>query len=736
MADWLDRFRRIGRGKEPKEDIKLFAEEKQPEHKERILLVDDERPWLNTISDIIKEKFPDLEVETATSGKEAIRKIMLEQGDYAYVSLDIMMPDMTGFEVYKKIKDLRESYPCMRVGFCTAFHGQGVNLNDILNIHGFFGYIVKSSEETFNLNIYDVIGKALSAKRQLNFEKQYKLKAWHDKSTIDDLLLIDTIVGQEAVAKPMEGNHESTILVKKFTNPKEVIAAFYDADEHLVDKAIEECKRAVDYWSNENKISKDIHLKLMDRFGQILLNNQVKIGGEVMDLDRLMCHSNQAAYDVIKNDREMGGMFASRSREYIEWAEKHQTRHERIKDDVKTVAAFIQSSMYQTGPYGIIEALRARKSLIIKLDSKDPIPQYQVGKAFIQAWEELQEEGLIDKSYKAPIQILGWDARKHMNRGAKVIKETDATIFMGNPKKAILIEHGEDLRNIRLETEDQLKEFSFELAKRTANKKVLYYTANKGVAYLGGIKDLNSLEEKVDMIVYSMRSHYRSCKRLIMNIIDDKWHLEADEKVKYLDFYDTAVNMIRKKLLELPIGETGNQKAKVVRVSDSYWDGMRISKYLKTSRDYMIKDRLPQVSEDKHSPALIELNTNKVIDNYKNIRKYLSWECMFPVLNIVKGNEMIADRVMNQMGRLDEPKSLELSIFTDDKQIYERFIDKQHAYDYIGDYRNLMVTNQYSYGLYHNEVTTNGFGTFSKNEWKKRGHQLLSLYLKLRTMEK
>ncbi|MDP3286631.1 MAG: hypothetical protein Q8M56_19540, partial [Desulfobacterales bacterium] len=41
------------------------------------------------------------------------------------------------------------------------------------------------------------------------------------------------------------------------------------------------------------------------------------------------------------------------------------------------------------------------------------------------------------------------------------------------------------------------------LSEKTINKKVLYFTANKGGGFLGGIKSLDSLEKKVDQIVYS-----------------------------------------------------------------------------------------------------------------------------------------------------------------------------------------------------------------------------------------
>ena len=402
-----------------------------------------------------------------------------------------------------------------------------------------------------------------------------------------------------------------------------------------------------------------------------------------------------------------------------------------LADQVKTVSAFIQSSMYQTGAYGIIESLRARKSLIVKLDSNDPYPQYQVCSAFIQAWDELRNEGLIDSSYKAPLQILAWNTNKHMDRGGKLIKETDATVYMGNPKQAVLVEHRYELGSIKLRTEDQFAELSNLLREKTINNKVLYFTANKGAGFLGGIKSLGSLEEKVDQIVYSSRSHYRSCKRLITVTIDSYWHQDAPEELRKLDFYETALSLIKKRFADLQIGFTGDSEAKVVRASREYMS--KIERYLKKAQEYGTVNRQ---SQDEHSPAVIVLDTEKVTQGYKEIGNYLSSECMFPVLNVVRGGINTAKDVLRKMCTRGDPKNLECTVWTDDKGIYERFIDRNQIPKFVSTGDDMMVTQAHSYGLYLNEPTTNGLGTFLNDTWKKRGHQLKSIYLNLRTMPK
>jgi CheY-like chemotaxis protein len=712
--DVKDRFRKLRKGAEP------------AEKRERVLVVDDLPGVRQELQRLVERYFPNVEVLAAENGMEAIDIIRNKKGDFAYVSLDVIMPGMNGFEVYEII---HRDYPELLAGFCTAFHGQKKTLEDVAKIHGFFGYVVKGPDEDFMADFREIISRALGMKEQLNFDREFKERVRSGRQSLEDLLLVDTLVGERVVARPFDHNNYNVTLVKAFSDTKKTIGAFVDAEDWMVDLAVEEANKAASYWCDETKIIRETHLKLMGRLGDILQKNSVRVGGKVIDLDDIMCHSNLAAYDVITNDRSISGLFASRTADYEEWALRHLLPDQKTVDKVKTVAAFIQSSMYQTGAYGILEALRARKSLIVKLDSDDPYPQYQVCRAFIQAWEELRNEGLIDSSHKAPIQVLAWNTNRHMDRGGKLIRETDATIYMGNPKQAVLVEHRYELGNIKLRTEDQFTELSNLLREKTINSKVLYFTANKGAGFLGGIKSLQSLEEKVDQIVYSVRSHYRSCKRLITLTVDSGWHEEAAAELKDLDFYETAVGLIKKKLGELQIGFTGDREARVVRGSKDYMS--KIERYLRKAEEFGSVMRL---SRDEHAPAVIELDTEKVVQGYRDTGHYLSSECMFPVLNVVKGGINTAKEVLRKMCTRGDPKNLECSIWTDDKMIYKRFIDRSQTPKYQGSGEDLMVTQTHSYGLYWNEPTTNGLGTLSNGQWKKRGHQLKSIFLSLRTM--
>jgi len=69
------------------------------EEKARILVVDDELPNIELIRDYLEKEY---NVVSANSGKEALQKIYSEKPDV--VLLDIMMPEISGYEVCEKIK--------------------------------------------------------------------------------------------------------------------------------------------------------------------------------------------------------------------------------------------------------------------------------------------------------------------------------------------------------------------------------------------------------------------------------------------------------------------------------------------------------------------------------------------------------------------------------------------------------------------------------------------------------
>ncbi|MGQ9653967.1 MAG: response regulator [Thermodesulfobacteriota bacterium] len=81
----------------------------------RILIVDDDELVLIALKELLKPQ--GYEVQTITSGAEALK--MLDKDGFDLLILDIMMPEMDGFELCRRIRQ-REPYKDTPVVFLTA----------------------------------------------------------------------------------------------------------------------------------------------------------------------------------------------------------------------------------------------------------------------------------------------------------------------------------------------------------------------------------------------------------------------------------------------------------------------------------------------------------------------------------------------------------------------------------------------------------------------------------------
>lgn len=84
-----------------------------PEFEARLLVVDDEPNIRDLLATSLR--FAGFEVFTAATGNEAIREATEHQPDL--VVLDVMLPDMDGFTVTRRLRDRGEQYPIL---FLTA----------------------------------------------------------------------------------------------------------------------------------------------------------------------------------------------------------------------------------------------------------------------------------------------------------------------------------------------------------------------------------------------------------------------------------------------------------------------------------------------------------------------------------------------------------------------------------------------------------------------------------------
>ena len=102
----------------------------------KILVVDDDP----SIRMLYKEELEDegYDVVTASSGEEALR--LFEEENPDLVTLDILMPDMDGIQVLRKMKEKRPRLPII---MSTAY-----DYRDDFAVWASEAYVVKSSDTT------------------------------------------------------------------------------------------------------------------------------------------------------------------------------------------------------------------------------------------------------------------------------------------------------------------------------------------------------------------------------------------------------------------------------------------------------------------------------------------------------------------------------------------------------------------------------------------------------------
>jgi len=74
----------------------------------RILIVDDE-PWIQDVFRVFCDVTDALEVKIASNGAEAVQ--LVKDNNFDLVTLDLIMPEMSGMEVLSKIKSMTPNLP-------------------------------------------------------------------------------------------------------------------------------------------------------------------------------------------------------------------------------------------------------------------------------------------------------------------------------------------------------------------------------------------------------------------------------------------------------------------------------------------------------------------------------------------------------------------------------------------------------------------------------------------------
>lgn len=72
----------------------------------KILICDDEAIVIESIKYILQKNFSNIEIETASTGVEALQKLIFQNFHLAFI--DIQMPDMSGIEVMEEYRKIRK----------------------------------------------------------------------------------------------------------------------------------------------------------------------------------------------------------------------------------------------------------------------------------------------------------------------------------------------------------------------------------------------------------------------------------------------------------------------------------------------------------------------------------------------------------------------------------------------------------------------------------------------------
>lgn len=124
------------------EDLnKMISQTNIKDRKDTILLVDDDASQITSAKAILQLHYT---LVIAQRGGEAVEVYRQNQQKIKAVLLDIRLPDLDGFEVFKRIKLLNNQIPII---FITAYQSSYDSPEIIYEKFQPFGYIVKNHEK-------------------------------------------------------------------------------------------------------------------------------------------------------------------------------------------------------------------------------------------------------------------------------------------------------------------------------------------------------------------------------------------------------------------------------------------------------------------------------------------------------------------------------------------------------------------------------------------------------------
>ncbi len=640
--------------------------------KPTLLVIDDDEAVLNGIYDKYRTRY---NVLRASNGDEGLR--LIREHRVNAVLLDIFMPGMDGFQTKESITRYD---PYIPVIFNTGFaKDENVSLKNILRLYSPWGFLDKKDSEDRAAQ-EGILLDAVKYSQQVYWERDI-IERMKQGLPLEVELYdynIETIINGNVVA---DAHKNGIILVKDFADPKVIMGTMPDNSEAVVEQAMDSCEKAYESWG---KLTVKQRLDILKIAGEILENDD--------SLDEVICRTNLCAHKFVIEDRKEAAALMKRAYEYLSKGpfDAKSIEHNLIKG-VGTVGIFIQSSMYMTGAYGIINAILGGNSLLLKLDSKDPYAQYQVANSINKAWKQAVGEGKIEGKDGPPIQIVSWDTKKNPNLGQKVMRRMNHNLFMGGLDHLLDLNFACRIKEIHLEGQLKMESIN-ELRKELMPPgNITWYVSHMASGYVH--KDAN-LKLASFQAVWSALSHKRACKRLHTITV-------------HPEIYDTFIEMLRAQMSRLRVLPSTDKEADIVYVSDDYW-GRKIKPTLKKVGSigyFMLGEDI-----DAQGAKLIEMTESL---ESEAVGKYLDRETMYPVLTVIKGDEKTARQVMKGMGRRQPGgKILEAAVWTQDYGFFEREF-----------YNSSVFGEDWSWGYHLNQPTTKGLGNVLEVNFTPRDHE-------------
>jgi DNA-binding NtrC family response regulator len=129
-----------------------------PEHKEKILVVDDENEMRALLKDVLEEH--GYVVALAQHGKEALK--LMHEDDYSVVLTDLRMREMQGIELLKGVK---RAYPDVNVLLMTAFGSVETAIEAMKE--GAYDYLIKPIKNDDLLRVVNRAAREASLRREV-----------------------------------------------------------------------------------------------------------------------------------------------------------------------------------------------------------------------------------------------------------------------------------------------------------------------------------------------------------------------------------------------------------------------------------------------------------------------------------------------------------------------------------------------------------------------------------------